>query len=117
MKKIIMIIMAAVLVALPTTAQTFGQQEPQNAAFQSTSTMQGSGSAYSSNPTLNENGTAYSPAAAPAGRAIRTSLPDPPEKTGQGNTPIGDAMVPLLIMSFVFCGVIALRRKRNAISK
>ena len=121
MKKIIMIIMAAVLVALPTMAQTFGEQEPQNAVFQSTSTMQGSGSAYSSQPTLYEDGTAYSPAAAPAGRAVRKSAAVPPTPThdenDSGNVPLGDPVWPLMLMAIAFCGAIAIRKKRSALNR
>lgn len=117
MKRIVIIIMAAVLVALPTMAQTFGEQEPQNAVFQSTSTMQGSGSAYSSQPTLDENGTAYSPAAAPAGRVVRKSTAVPPkpkpDENDPGNVPIGDAVLPLMLMALAFGGYIAIKRRRQ----
>lgn len=116
MKRIVIIIMAAVLVALPTMAQTFGEQEPQNAVFQSTSTMQGSGSAYSSQPTLDENGTAYSPAAAPAGRAVRKSTAVPPkpkpDENDPGNVPLGDPVWPLMLMAMLFAGVVYIRRKK-----
>ena len=111
MKRIVMIIMAAALVALPTMAQ---QQE-----WQSTSTMQGSGSAYS--PQVTAVGavtasematTTYSPAKAPSGP--RRGF-DHGGETGQSTeSPIGDAVLPMLLCAAVFCGVIALRRKRSA---
>ena len=117
-KRAIMIIMAVVLIALPTMAQE----------WQSTSTMQTSGSAYSSQVTEVGATVVESQATTTANYApgrpghIRRETNDDawgnnqdPGKT-DNNPPIGDAMVPLLIMSVVFGGVIALRRKRNAIN-
>ena len=113
MKKIMMILVMVAAVVLPTMAQN--NQEQLNVQFQSTSTLQGSGSQYSASPALNEDGTAaYNPAqaAAPKGSIKTGSLPDKPGKDGQGNTPLGDAVLPLLLLAAAFCGVIALRRKR-----
>ena len=114
-KNFIMIIMAVALIALPTMAQ---QQE-----WKSTSTMQGTGSSYS--PQVNAVGAtavgdmattteSYSPAKAPGGP--RRSMEDPgtPGITGTGS-PIGDAVLPMLLCAAVFCGFIALRRKRSAL--
>ncbi len=115
MKKLFMIIMAVALIALPTMAQ---QQE-----WKSTSTMQGTGSSYA--PQISAVGATsatematttetYSPAKAPGG----------PRKDKEGNTgfgeweegsPIGDAVLPMLLCAAVFCGFIALRRKRSAL--
>ena len=36
---------------------------------------------------------------------------------GQGPSPIGDAVLPMLLCAVVFCGVIALRRKRSALNR
>lgn len=125
MKKIIVKLMAMVMVAavaLPTMAQ-FGNQEQAVApttTFQSTgSTMMSSGSSYSANPTLNEDGTAaysvasYSPARGP----MRTSgTPGSPSTPGQGQQenqfPLGDAVLPMIMMALAFCGVVYLRRKK-----
>lgn len=120
MKKIVMMIMAVALVALPTKAQSFGEQEQPTTTFQSTSTLQGSGSAYSANPTLNEDGTAYSPAAqspARAGSGPRKLPTLPDNKDYHDNTPIGDAVLPLTLMALAFCGVIALRRRKLKASR
>ena len=107
----------------PAQAQNFETQQP-NSSFQSTSTMKGSGSAYSSNPTLNENGTANSPApsAAPSGpnRAKKDlGLPGMPNTDGiQGNVPLGDALVPLMLMALGFGVYCAVRgRKERTPSK
>ena len=109
------IIMVAAF-ALPTMAQNYEAQQP-NSAFQSTSTMMGSGSSLSSNPTINENGTASAPASAPAkapGMRKSLGLPDAPNIEGvQGNTPIGDAVLPLLLMAAAFAGVTYLRRRKS----
>ena len=105
-----MIIMAVALFALPTMAQ---QQE-----WKSTSVMQGSGSAYSSNVTAVGATSAasaatttesYSPAKAPGGP--RKSL-DSPGDTGQSDqSPIGDAVLPLMLFAGVYLIVRATRRR------
>lgn len=106
-------IVGGALMALPAMAQTFGtkQVEQPNAAFQSTSTMMGSGSQYSANPTLTTDGTAayeapnYSPAKAPGGPNRDISNPTKPQ-------PLGDAVLPLLLMSLAFCGVLYMRKRK-----
>lgn len=114
MKKFMMILMAVALIALPTMAQ---QQE-----WQSTSAMQTSGSNYT--PQVNVVGAtgvdniattteSYSPANAPSGpRRGFDNTPNPGE--GNPGSPIGDAMLPLMLMAVVFGGAIAFRRKREA---
>ena len=110
--RIVMILMAVALIALPTMAQ---QQE-----WKSTSTMQGTGSSYAPQisavgaTTVSEMATtteSYSPAKAPGG----------PRKDKEGNTgfgeweegsPIGDAVLPLILMALAFGGFIAIRRRK-----
>jgi len=116
MKKFVMIILAAALFALPTMAQ---QQQ-----WQSTSAMQTSGSALSPQITVvgatsvGDMATTTGSAKAPSGpKRMGESGRNPGDiSTGSTNSPIGDAIIPLLLMLFVFCGVIALRRKRNALN-
>lgn len=110
--------------ALPTMAQTFGTKyaEKPSVVFQSTSTMMGSGSTYSANPTLNTDGTAYYNGAAASGpRRVKmdgtTPTPNPgdPESGEQDNTepgPVGDAVLPLLLMALAFCGVVYMRKRK-----
>ncbi len=118
--------MAVALLALPTMAQVFEQQTQQygatapNAQIQSTSTFTGSGSSYSSNPTLNSDGTAaYNGASSPARisgprRNNYNDLFDQGADTGQSDqSPVGDAVLPLLLMAFAFGGVIYLRRRQR----
>ena len=110
------------LMALPALAQTFGTQQAEqpNAVFQSTSTMTGSGSTYSANPTLNTDGTATYEGAAntPAKGPNRAKMSDwgdgglGGDPNGPGN-PIGDAVLPLLLMSLAFCALIYLRRRKT----
>ncbi len=121
-KKVMMIIMAAALIALPTMAQD----------WQSTSAMQG-GSSYSPQvtavgaATVNEMATTtdnYSPSNAP-GRPRRTPIDGSDQGDGDegwtprtdtdgtGLSPIGDALLPLLLMSLAFCGVVYMRRKKG----
>ena len=108
--RIVMIIMAVALLALPTMAQ---QQE-----WQSTSVMQTSGSDYV--PQINAVGaeraqpmatttTTYSPANGPQ----RAKKFDTGGDSGQSSeSPIGDAMVPLMLMAMLFAGVVYTRRKK-----
>ena len=103
-------VMGVLLVSVPATAQMIGatQQEEQQAfgasapgaAFQSTSTMSGSGSTYSANPELNTDGTAtyegasYAPAKSPKHPGnVRKSTNNPFDPT-----PLGDAVVPLMLL-------------------
>jgi hypothetical protein len=119
MKKFMMILMAVALLALPTMAQ---QQE-----WQSTSAMQTSGSNYT--PQVNVIGaesaqqiatttTSYSPAKGPNRMRQEESAGDgrtPGEATsGSNQSPIGDAMLPLMLCALAFGGVVALSRRREA---
>lgn len=119
MRKIMILVVVLATFLLPSMAQNYEAQKP-NSAFQSTSTMMGSGSSLSSNPTINENGTAsapsYAPAKAGSGSRKAGSLPGKPGKEDgdDGNTPIGDALLPLLLMSAAFGGVVYLRRRKSA---
>lgn len=115
-----MVIMGVVLMALPTMAQTFGTKyaEKPSVVFQSTSTMMGSGSTYSANPTLNTDGTAYYNGAAASGpRRVKMDDPVTPpnpetDDDDKDNTPLGDAVLPLLLCSLAFCGVVYLRKRK-----
>ena len=106
--------MLVALVALPTKAQTFGGNDSQyravpTAAFHSTSAMQMSGSVYASQPMLDADGMAtYEGAGLPGGG---------PRKAGaingedDGDLPLGDAVLPLMLMAMMFGLFIAWRRK------
>ena len=122
MKKIMMILVMVAATVLPTMAQ-IGQQDPNSVQFQSTSTMQASGSVLASQPMLNADGTAYSPAASPSGpRKAPTPIStedqriNNPGGSGQ-DTPLGDAVLPLTLMAMAFAGVIYLRRRRAALKR
>lgn len=107
--------MAVALIALPIMAQ---QQE-----WKSTSVMQGAGSSYSSQVTavgaagavdMASTTESSSPAKAPGGpRKMGESDRNAGDvSTGSTQSPIGDAVLPLLFLSLAFCGVIYLRRKK-----
>ena len=108
MKKLMMIFMAVALIALPTMAQE----------WESTSSMQGSGSAYSAQVTAvgatqaADMGTTTSANQAP-GRPgqIRKGF-DTGGDTQPGPSPIGDAVLPLAFMALAFAGVIYFRKRR-----
>ena len=110
MKRIVMIIMAAVLVALPTMAQ---QQE-----WQSTSTMQTSGSALAPQVTavgatsVNDMATTTTSSPAKAPNGPRRGFDTGGETGKSDQSPIGDAMLPLLAMLAIYCAtrVYSLRR-------
>lgn len=121
MKRVIVISSLLLVISFTAVAQIAGstQQEEQNAfgasapsaAFQSTSSMPGSGSSYSATPSLNADGTAtlegasYSPTKPKKPGTIHKAPPIYPD-------PLGDAVLPLLLCAFAFCGVIYLRRKK-----
>ena len=122
MKKIMILVVMVAAFVLPTMAQ-IGKEDPNKVQFQSTSTMQASGSVLASQPMLNADGTAYNPAASstPSGPRKIGGLPGTggsgseglPDTSKDGdNTPVGDAMLPLTLMALAFAGVIALRRRR-----
>ncbi len=115
-------LMAAVF-ALPAMAGWIHQKQEnvteQQSAFQSTSTMRGSGSPYCSNPApVSEDGTTDTPALAPLTTAPRKA-PGLVIDDGTGepsipglNTPIGDAVLPMMLMAAAAAGAIALRRRK-----
>ena len=116
-------VMVALLVSAPAMAQV--EQQPNDNQFRSTSTMVGSGSSYSANPTINAGGTANTPSfggGAPSGPRYApkpinddTDWEKREKDIGGGiSTPIGDAVLPLLAFALMFCGYIAIRRKREA---
>lgn len=115
MKRVVMIIMAVALVSLPTMAQKFKEHDQKSVQFQSTSTMAPVNSQYSAQPMLNEDGMAYNPATQTSTRSGSgpRKLPGMPDNSEyQDNTPLGDAVLPLMLMALAFCGIVALRRRR-----
>ena len=108
------------------SSATFAVDFVPNQEWQSTSVMQTSGSTYS--PQVTEVGSStiasvatttetYSPNKAPGGprRIESQSGRDPGDATtGSDLSPLGDGLLPLLMMAATFCGVIAFRRKKGA---
>ena len=115
MKNLLTIVMLVALAALPTKAQTFGGNNSlystaPTASFQSTSTMPGSGSVYASQPMLDADGMAtYEGAGRPGGGPRKAGA-----ITGEddGDLPIGDAVLPLMLMAMMFGLFIAMKRKK-----
>lgn len=104
MKKLLMILMAVALVALPTMAQQL--------EWQSTSTMQGTNSTYVPQvtavgaTTVEEMATTtetYSPAQAPTNGPRKINPVAAP-------TPVGDALIPLMLCAGAYLIVRARRR-------
>jgi len=108
MKKLMMIFMAVALMALPTMAQE----------WESTSSMQGSGSAYSAQVTAvgatsaADMGTTTTANYAPGRPGQLRKGFDTGGDTPQGPSPIGDAVLPLAFMALAFAGVIYFRKRR-----
>ena len=110
-------VIGMLLVGMPVMAQ---QQE-----WKSTSTMPGVSSTFT--PNVQEVGAMYVPSMATT--TTDTYSPtkgtggprrdfDTGAETGQSNEfPIGDAVLPMLLCAAVFCGVIALRRRRSALNR
>ncbi len=113
--KMMIVVLGALMVCLVPAANGQPKEE-----WQSTSVLMPSGSNYSSQ--ISEVGAAqvvseaktttevYSPAQAPSGP--RRTLINGPE-SGQGPSPVGDAVVPLLVMAMLFAGVAYTRRKKS----
>lgn len=111
MKKLMIFVVMVVAFVLPAMSQE----------WQSTSTMQGTGSSYAAQVTavgatgVSDMATtteSYSPAKAPGGP--RKSFLDPSDPGHQSNeSPIGDAVLPMMLMAMVFAGVIYFRKRRT----
>lgn len=115
MKRIVMIFMAVALMALPVMAQD----------FQSTSAMQGTGSAYSAQVTAvgaveatdmaTTTEDSYSKAKGPSRRKMGESGRNPGDvSTGSTESPIGDAVLPLFLLSCAYLGFRLLRTRKRA---
>ena len=107
--RIVILIMAVALMALPAMAQE----------WQSTSTLQGTGSNYTPQvtavgattaPTIATTTESYSPNKAPSGP--RRGFDVGGESGRSDEFPIGDAIVPMMLMAIAFGGYIAIRRKK-----
>lgn len=82
-------------------------------AFQSTSTMMGSGSPYASNPTINSNGQAiYGDYVPNRGRTVE-GISTPGDDDDDTIVPVGSAVPVLLLLAGGYAAVVALRRRSN----
>ena len=115
-----MILVVGMLMACLLPMTVYAQQE-----WQSTSTMQGTGSAYSSQvTTVGATGVAVmgastsTPAHAPSGPLReQASGRNPGEATtGSNQSPLGDALIPLSLLALAYAAVIAFR-KRKALNR
>ena len=112
MKKTMILVLLAAVLALPAMAQQLGAKEP-DTQFQSTSGLTPSGSAYSSEPMLGADGTATYDAAAPAqapSSGVRKVTPPTPEGTP---TPVGDGAWALVLIAGMYAAYIYRVRRRQ----
>ena len=116
--RFIILAVGILMVCLLPLAVSAQQQE-----WQSTSSMQESGSRYSSKVTpvgatgvgaMSSTTSSFAPAQAPNGPRRSTGNNQNPGNTGDTSSPIGDAVLPLMLMAFAFSGVVALRRRKTA---
>ena len=130
MKRVFVVSSLLLVISFTAMAQIFGatqgEEQPAfgasapSATFHSTSTLPGSGSAYSPNPELNADGTAsyedasYSPAnSAKRIGSVRTTPPNP-GTGGQSNTPLGDAVLPLMLLLCAYAGYKKVRARSRS---
>ena len=109
------------VVTLTANAQTYTPNSANNGAIQSQQIMN-SGAAYDgtvyepfSNTTPSEQsavGADYSPAKAPSGQRRAGEWGQGLDEYGRGPSPVGDAVLPLMVMAVAMGAVIAFRRKR-----
>lgn len=81
-------------------------------SFQSTSSLAGSGSTLSSTPMLNEDGTATYEGETSSGAPRGPHRIAPPKPSGDP-TPLGDVLIPLLLMAMAYATSILLRRRKT----
>ncbi len=118
MKNRVYIIVLMSVMAVCSYAQSFPSSETNGSAIQSqqilpTSTYNGTVYEPFDNSTPSEQsavGSDYSPANAPSGP--RRGFIGGPE-SGQGPSPVGDAMLPLLLMAIVFAAGVAIKKMKG----
>lgn len=92
----------------------FSSAEPISTSFRSTGTMTESGSRYASTPMLNADGSPTY-AGAPAMSGPRRIGPAPSSDISTEDlVPVGDALIPLLLMVMAYATLIHLRRRKRA---
>ena len=124
MKTRVYIIALLSVVAVFVNAQTFSSQRPANTDPIQSQQIMTTGGTYNgtvyepfNNTTPSEQsevGASYSPAKAPSGPRRAGDWGQGLDEYGQGPSPIGDALLPLMLMAVAFCGVVYLRRRKAA---
>ena len=98
---------------LPAKAQNYEAQQP-NAIFQSTSTMQPSGSTYSSAVyEVGSSSPSYAPAKGPRKAPPSTGGESGYDPANPQFSPLGDVLIPLILFALAYVGYIALRKKKR----
>lgn len=134
MTAVSVVIAMAAAFSLPAVAQnpyardSHSRMDAPSHVFQSTSTMSGSGSSYSASPMLNSNGTAayngatYAPSRGPR-RAKMDENPFGDQTIGgatnpnEPGTPIGDAVLPLMLLALAYAGYKVLARRKKSVQR
>ena len=115
MKRIVMILMAVALIALPTMAQ---QDQ-----WQSTSSLPTSGSSYT--PQVTPVGSPAPVQQSPAGAPYTPEITDGPNRgfinPGEGGSqsdqsPLGDGLIPLTLLALAYGAVVYFRRRKETLN-
>ena len=117
MKRKLIIFVLAAAIHLPAMSQfsnrVLTDETVSSSAFQSTSTLPQTGSSYASQPMLSADGTAqYAESAHLSANAPTGHRRLPPMKPEGPPTPVGDAVLPLLLIAIGYA--VLLYRKRRA---
>ena len=114
--RIMMILMAVALIALPTMAQD---------QWQSTSSLPTSGSSYTPQVTpvgaqapvqQGSVGAAYSPSEQPTGPRKMGNFGTPADTESDPESPLGDGLIPLTLLALAYAAVMSFR-KRKALNR
>jgi len=126
MKKILNIMVLSTLMAclVPANAQDFNQKRietPIQSQQIMTTGASYSGTVYEPFSTATPAEQSYTPAYAPGGRRKSgegysnelEGFDDDAPEYGKGPSPIGDAVLPMMLMALAFGGVVALRKRKE----
>lgn len=119
MKRKLIIFVLAAAIHLPAMSQfsnrVLSDEAVTSSTFQSTSTLPQTGSSYASQPMLSADGSAqYAEGANVSANAPSGPQRIPPMKPEGPPTPVGDAVLPLLLIAIGYAVLLYRKRRANA---